>query len=222
MSFGNPTTLSSVSPFSSYPQSFPASESFLMSAHPIRWPKYWVSDSTSVLPMNYQDWFPLGVTGLISLLSKGLSRVFSSTTVRKHQFFGPQSSLWSNSHIHIWIWGEQNSVHSTIYRESSLGKGGIKDAVKIAPVTGMKLNYFIHQILIGCLSHSIGEGNGNPLQYSCLENPMDRETWWATVCGVTKSWIRLSDGHYHIRGTQGAYSLEEERDLEIITSRKIR
>ena len=94
--------------------------------------------------------------------------------------------------------------------------------LKSAPVTGMKLNYFIHQILIGCLSHSIGEGNGNPLQYSCLENPMDRETWWATVCGVTKIWIRLSDGHYHIRGTQGAYSLEEERDLDIITSRKIR
>ena len=133
MSFGNPTILSSVSPFSSYPQSFPASESFLMSAHPIRWPKYWLSDSASVLPVNYQDWFPLGVTGLISLLSKGLSRVFSSTIVQKHQFFGPQSSLWSNSHIHIWIWGGHNSVHSTIYRESSLGKGGIKDAVKISP-----------------------------------------------------------------------------------------
>ena len=58
-----------------------------------------VSASTSVLPMNTQDWSPLGLTGLISLQSKGLSRVFSSTTVQKHQFFGTQPSLWSSSHI---------------------------------------------------------------------------------------------------------------------------
>ena len=57
------------------------------------------SASASVLPMNIQGWFPLGWTGLISLLSKGLSRVFSSTTIRKHQFFGTQPSFWSNSHI---------------------------------------------------------------------------------------------------------------------------
>ena len=56
--------------------------------------------SASILPMNIQDWFPLGLTGLISLQSKGLSRVFSNTTVQKHQFFGTQLSLWSNSHIH--------------------------------------------------------------------------------------------------------------------------
>ena len=59
----------------------------------IRWPKYWVSASTSVLPMTIQDWFPLGWTGWISLESKGLSRVFSNTTVQKHQFFGTQLSL---------------------------------------------------------------------------------------------------------------------------------
>ena len=69
----------------------------------IRWPKYWSSDSASVLPMNTQPWFPLGLTCLISLLSKGLSRVFSSTTVQKHQFFGAQPSLWSNYHIHTWL-----------------------------------------------------------------------------------------------------------------------
>ena len=57
----------------------------------------------SVLPMNILDWFPLGLTGLISLQSKGLSRVFSSTTVQKHQFFGAQPSLWSNSHIRTWL-----------------------------------------------------------------------------------------------------------------------
>ena len=87
--------------FSSYPQSFPGSGSFLMSqlftsgAQSIA-----SSASASVLPMNIQARFPLGWTGLISLLSKGLSRVFSNTTVHKHQFFGAQPSLWSNSHIH--------------------------------------------------------------------------------------------------------------------------
>ena len=58
------------------------------------------SASASVLPVNIQDWFPLGLTGWISLKSKGLSRVSSNTTVQKHQFFGAQLSLWSNSHIH--------------------------------------------------------------------------------------------------------------------------
>ena len=66
----------------------------------IRWPSSGVSASTSVPPMNTQDWSPLGWTGWISLQSKGLSRVFSNTTVQKHQFFGTQLSLWSNSHIH--------------------------------------------------------------------------------------------------------------------------
>ena len=61
-----------------------------------------VSASASVLPMKVQGWFPSGLTGLISLLSKRLSRVFSGTTIQKHQFFGTQPSLWSNSHIHTW------------------------------------------------------------------------------------------------------------------------
>ena len=61
------------------------------------------SASASVLPMNTQDWSPLGWTGSISLQSKGLSRVFSNTTVQKHQFFGAQLSLWSSSHIHTWL-----------------------------------------------------------------------------------------------------------------------
>ena len=111
----HPTISSSVIPFSSCLQSFPASRSF---------PKSWlfasggqnIEASASVLPMNIQGWFPLGLAGLISLLSKELSRVFSSATTRKHQFF------W-------------------------------------------------------CLSLFIGEGNGNPLQYSCLENPMDGGAW---------------------------------------------
>ena len=61
------------------------------------------SASASVLPINIQDWFPLGLTSWISLQSKGLLRVFSNTTVQKHQFFGAQPSLWSNSHIHTWV-----------------------------------------------------------------------------------------------------------------------
>ena len=68
----------------------------------IRWPKYW-SFSCSISPsMNIPGWYPLGWTGWTSLKSKGLSRVFSNTTVQKHQFFGTQLSSWSNSHIHTW------------------------------------------------------------------------------------------------------------------------
>ena len=63
------------------------------------------SASAPVLLMNIQGWFPLGLTGLISLLSKGPSRVFSSITIRKHQLFGAQPSLWSNSHSHTWLLG---------------------------------------------------------------------------------------------------------------------
>ena len=73
----------------------------------IRWPSggqsIGVSASASVLPMNIQDWFPLGLTNLISLQSKGLSRFFSNATVQKHQLFNTQPSLWSNSHIQTWL-----------------------------------------------------------------------------------------------------------------------
>ena len=90
----------SVVPFSSRLQSFPASGSFPMSQFfTSGGQSIGSSASASVFPMNIQDWFPLGWTGWISLQSKGLSRVFSSTTVQKHQFFGAQLSLWSNSHI---------------------------------------------------------------------------------------------------------------------------
>ena len=101
--WGHPTISSSVIPFSSRLQSFPKSGSFLMS-----WlfssggQSIGTSASASVLPMNTQHWFPLRCTGFISLLSKGLSRVFSNTTVQKHQFFGAQLSSQSNSHIHTW------------------------------------------------------------------------------------------------------------------------
>ena len=92
----HPTMPSSVVPFSSHFQSFPASGSFQMSqlfASGGQSLEASASASASVLQMNIQDWFPLGWTGWISLLSKGLSRVFSNTTVQKHQFFGAQLSL---------------------------------------------------------------------------------------------------------------------------------
>ena len=98
----HPTILSSVITFFSCLQSFPVSESFLMSwlfasgGQSIR-----ASDSTSVLPMNIQDWFPLELTGLISVQSQGPSRDFFNTKVQKHQFFGSQPSFWSNSHMTI-------------------------------------------------------------------------------------------------------------------------
>ena len=90
----HPTISSSVVPFSSCPQSFPASESFPMSQL-FTWggQSTGVSVSASILPMNTQDWSPLGWTGWISLQSQGLSRVFSNTTVQKHQFFRAQLSL---------------------------------------------------------------------------------------------------------------------------------
>ena len=88
-------------PFSSCLQSFPASGSFPMSQFfPSGGQSIGVSASASILPKNIKDWFPLGLTGLISLQSNGLSRVFSTTTVQKHQFFGAQLSSQSNSHIH--------------------------------------------------------------------------------------------------------------------------
>ena len=100
----HPTISSSVVPFSFCLQSFSASGSFQMSQF------FWsggqsigISASVSVLPMNNQGWCPLRWTGLISLQSKGLSRVFPNTTIQRHQFFGTQPSLWSNSHIHTWL-----------------------------------------------------------------------------------------------------------------------
>ena len=75
----------------------------------IRWPKFGVSGSASVLPMNIQDRSSLGLTGLI-LQSRGISRVFSNITVQKHQFFGAQLSLWSNSYIHTWLLEKNHSL----------------------------------------------------------------------------------------------------------------
>ena len=103
-----PTISSSAAPFSFCLQSFPESGSYPMSRlFATSGQSIGASASTSVLPMNIRCWFPLGLTDLISLESKGLSRVFSSTTVQKHKFFSAQPSLWSNSHIHRWLLQKQ-------------------------------------------------------------------------------------------------------------------
>ena len=100
----HPTISSSVIPVSyclhSFPASgiFPVSQFFTSGSQSVG-----ASSSSSALPMNIQDQFSLGLSGLISLQSKGLSRVFSNTTIQKHQFFSPQPSLWSNSHIDTWM-----------------------------------------------------------------------------------------------------------------------
>ena len=95
-----PTISSSVIPFTSCLQSFPASGSFLVcQLFALGGQGIGASTSSSVLPMNIQGWFPLGLTGLISLQSKGLSRIFSNITVWKYQFFGAQPFLSSNCHV---------------------------------------------------------------------------------------------------------------------------
>ena len=100
----HPTISSSVVPFSSCLLSLPASGSFSISQlFTSSSQSIGASASASVLPVNIQDWFPLGWTGWISLQSKDLLRVFFSTTVRKHYFFSTQSSLWSSFHIHTWL-----------------------------------------------------------------------------------------------------------------------
>ena len=111
----HPTISSSVTHFSCH-QSFPASGSF-----PVSWLFASGSQSNgasaSVLTMNIQGWFPSGLTGMISLLSKGLSRVFSITTVWKHQFFSAQPSLLSNSHIYTWLLEKLSLTRWTFVRK---------------------------------------------------------------------------------------------------------
>ena len=100
----HPTILSSVISFSSCLQFSQHQGFFLMNwLFPSGGQSIGMSISASVLPLNIQGWFPWGLTGLISLQSKGLSRIFSNITVQKHQFFSTQLSLWSNSHIHTWL-----------------------------------------------------------------------------------------------------------------------
>ena len=117
----HPTISSSVVPVSSCLQSFPASGSFPISqVFTSGGQSIGASASASVLPMKIQVWFPLGLTGLISLQSKGFSRVFFSTTVWKHQVFSTQPSLWSNCHIHTQLWKNHSFDYMDLCRQSTL------------------------------------------------------------------------------------------------------
>ena len=115
----HPAVSSPVIPFSSCLQSFPESGSFLMSQFFTSGSQS-IRASASVLPMNLQDWFPLGLTGLISFQCKGLSRVFSNTTVQNHQFFSTQLSLWSTSHIHTWLMENHSFDYTDLCQQSDL------------------------------------------------------------------------------------------------------
>ena len=104
----------------SHPLSSPSPPTFNPSQHQglLQW--VGASISVSVLPMNIQDWFPLGLSGLISLQSKGLSRVFSNTTVWKHQFFSAQPSLWSNCHIRTWLLEKPQLDYTELCRQNDV------------------------------------------------------------------------------------------------------
>ena len=155
-------TISSVALSLLLPSVFPSSSAFASESGSLhQGPKYWSFSFSISLPMNIQDWFPLRLTGLISLRSKGFSKVFSSTTVQK---------LW----------------HSTFF---------LVQLSRLSMTTGktiaLTIQTFVSRVmslLFNMLSRFvIGEGNGNPLQCSCLENPRDRGAWWAAVYGVSES-----------------------------------
>ena len=142
-------------------QSFPASGSFPMSRFFASGSQSTgASASASVLPMSIQGWFPLGWTGLISLQSKGLSRVFSNTTVQEHQLFGAQPSLCSSSHIHTWPLEKPKLWYILDFPGGLGGKASAYNAGDPGLIPGS--------------GRSPIEGNSNPFQYPCLENPMDR------------------------------------------------
>ena len=117
----HPAISSSDALFSFCPQSFPASGTFPMSwLFTLGCQSIGASGSAAVLPMSIQSWFPLRLTGLISLLSKGLSGVFSSTTVQRHWFFCTLPSLWSSSHNWMWPLEDHSLNHTDFFRQSNV------------------------------------------------------------------------------------------------------
>ena len=154
----HPAISSSVVPFSSCPQSLPASESFPMSQF-----FTWGGQSTgalasaSVLPMNIQDWFPFGLTGLISMQSKGLLRVFSNTTVQKHQFFSAELFIIQLSHpymtigktIALAIWSFVGKVMSLLFNMlSRLVIAFLPRSKHLLICTWYFINLFIYLVIL--------------------------------------------------------------------------
>ena len=172
----HPTISTSAALFSSCLQSLPASGSLSISRLLLSGGQS-IRASVSIFTVNIQGWFPLGLTGLISLLSKGISRVSSSTTVQKHQFTG--FIMWKRQWhpTPVLLPGKSHRWRSLV---------GCSPWDRQESDTTERL-YF--HFSLSC----IGEGNGNPLQCPWLENPRDRGAWWADVSGVAQSRTWLSD-----------------------------
>ena len=187
-------------PFHLLPSIFPSIKVFgKESVLHMRGPKYGASASASVLPMNIQEWFSLELTGLISLQSKGLSRVFFNTTVQKHQFFSAQLSLWLNtsltaqlvticlqcrrSRFYSWVgktfWRRDRLPTPVLlgFPCSSVGKESTCNMEDLGSIPG--------------LGKSPKEGKGYPHQYSGLENSMDSSPWGHKELDMTE-WLSLS------------------------------
>ena len=171
----HPAISSSVIPFSSCPQSFPALGSFLMSQFfASGGQSIGVSASALVIPVNTEGWFPLGLTGLISLQSKGLSKVFSNTTVRKHWFFSIQLSLILK--LKFQSFGHLMRKADSLEKTLILGK-----------IEGRRRRGWQRARMVGW-HHQLNGKSLTRLQ----EMVKDREAWRAAVHGVTKSQTQLS------------------------------
>ena len=162
--------------------------------------------------MAIHGWFPLGLIGWVTFQSEGHLKVFFST-IQKHQIFGAQPSFWSNCHIHIWplekpyVWTFGNKKWCLCFLISCVGLSrrrqwqptpvllpgkshGRRSLVGCSP-WGCKESDTTERLPSHFSLSCIGEGNGNPLQCCCLENPRDRGAWWAAVSGVTQSRTQL-------------------------------
>ena len=169
-----------------------------------------IGASASALPMKIQGWFPSGLTGLISLLSKRLSRVFSGTTIQKHQFFGTQPSLWSNSHIHTWLlkkpqfwlyrlwqWGHgfkiltENHISS---RSLSRAKMSTKHEVQVKTFQNMEglKNVLSRALMFSEIYHGMNSTQGFPGD-SVVKNPLANagDSW---DLGLIPVWGRSPGG----------------------------
>ena len=209
----HPTISSSVVPFSSCLQSFPTSGSFLMS-QVFSSGSQSIGASASVLPMNIQYWFPLGWTGWISLPSKGLSRVFSNTNSKvsilqgSASFMDHLSRLYTTAGRTMTVTARTfiSRVVSSLFNMLSRfvqrrqwhptpvllpGKSHGRRSLEGCSPWGRWGSDTTEPLHFHFSLSCIGEGNGNPLQCSCLEDPRDRGARWAAVYGVAQSWTQL-------------------------------
>ena len=179
------TISSSAAPFSFCLHSFPASGSFPKSQFFASGGQIiGTSASATDFPMNVRGWFTLGLNGVILLKSRGLSRVFASTTIRKYQFSSAQPSLWSN---YTEYRRRQWQLTPVLLPGKSHGR---RSLVGCSP-PGRQESDTTEPLHFHFSLSCIGEGNGNPLECSCLENPRDGGAWWAAVSGVARSRTRL-------------------------------